>query len=567
MTSSFSPSSPTLEEPQPLDNVQPSSQSRYHFTETQDWFSHNIPRWTSFLPLVTSSHPRALEIGSWEGRSAVWLVTHLFKDTANTGDDNAKHGGEIVCIDHFELLRTDAGKARFELINQNLHATGKPFRVLSQYSVPALMKLLEEEILLSISTRTSVRTQGFDWIYIDGSHEADDTLLDAELAWRLARKDAMVIFDDYHWPEEPEESMHHPKRGIDAFLELHRGEYERLTEPGHYQVVVRKRSEMRMGFLVDIEQKKRKVDVDPDMMPMQIDKALGYGMHIALAVDSAYAMPAAVVILSTVEHTPGCITFYIIDCGLTDEDQRRLRASISISGSRRDGDPGNSLTKDLGAAWAKLDMVEVLPVERVLYLDADVLVRDDLRKLWNTDLQGLPIAAAPDVGYPMGHDGIQEIPYFNAGVLLMDLARIRSGSGIAGLREVGRKMKDSKFRDQDALNAIFGQNNWKELSLKWNAQGLGTYARYPATERASLQLDSMMDPGIVHFTGPVNPSLEAVLHDDVQPPTAKPWGYLGAPGHPFQDEWWEVCERTSWKGARSLNSRKESMEEMERAIN
>ncbi|KAE9382964.1 hypothetical protein BT96DRAFT_1027444, partial [Gymnopus androsaceus JB14] len=124
---------------------------------------------------------------------------------------------------------------------------------------------------------------------------------------------------------------------------------------------------------------------------------------------------------------------------------------------------------------------------------------------------------------------------------------------------MGQEMKDSKFRDQDALNAIF--DNWKELSLKWNAQGLGTYARYPSTERALLQLDSMMDPGIVHFTGPVNPSLEEVLSLYIQPPTAKPWGYLGAPGHPFQDEWWDVCERTLWKGVRSLNSRKESFDE------
>ncbi|KAE9397628.1 glycosyl transferase [Gymnopus androsaceus JB14] len=560
--SSFSPSSPTLDEPQLLINAdQSSSQSRYHFTESQDWFSHNIPHWTSLLPLVTSPHPRVLEIGSWEGRSAVWLLTHLFKDTSNTGDGNAKHGGEIVCIDHFDLFRTDAGKTRFELINRNLQATGKPFRVLSQFSVPALMRLLEEEILLEMSTSTSVRSQGFDWIYIDGSHEADDTLLDAELAWRLARKDAVVIFDDYHWNQEPEESMHHPKRGIDAFLELHRGEYECLTELGHYQVVVRKRSEMRIGFLVDFGEKERSVDVDPDLMSMQIHKAFGYGMHIALAVDSAYAMPAAVVILSTVEHTPGRITFYIIDCGLADEDQQRLRASISITGSERDG----TLTKNLGVVWAKLDMVEVLPVERVLYLDADILVRDDLQELWNTDLQGLLIAAAPDVGHPMGHDEIQKIPYFNAGVLLMDLAKIRSGLGIARLREMGQEMKDSKFRDQDALNAIF--DNWKELSLKWNAQGLGTYARYPSTERALLQLDSMMDPGIVHFTGPVNPSLEEVLNLYVQPPTAKPWGYLGAPGHPFQDEWWDVCERTSWKGVRSLNSRKESMEEeVERAV-
>jgi len=41
--------------------------------------------------------------------------------------------------------------------------------------------------------------QGFDWIYIDGSHESDDIVLDAEVAWRLARLKAILIFDDYAW--------------------------------------------------------------------------------------------------------------------------------------------------------------------------------------------------------------------------------------------------------------------------------------------------------------------------------------------------------------------------------
>lgn len=45
----------------------------------------------------------------------------------------------------------------------------------------------------------------------------------------------------------------------------------------------------------------------------------------------------------------------------------------------------------MGAEWAKVDMIKLLPVERVLYLDSDVLVRVDLRQLWNIDLQGKAI--------------------------------------------------------------------------------------------------------------------------------------------------------------------------------
>ena len=50
--------------------------------------------------------------------------------------------------------------------------------------------------------------------------------------------------------------------------------------------------------------------------------------------------------------------------------------------------PKDTPLGDMGATWAKISMIPqaVLPVERVLYLDADTLVRTDLRALWNTDL-------------------------------------------------------------------------------------------------------------------------------------------------------------------------------------
>ncbi|KAJ3926773.1 MAG: glycosyltransferase family 8 protein [Lentinula lateritia] len=526
----------------------PNHANQFQFTDTQDWFSHNIPHWRNLFPFITSPRPRILEIGSWEGRSAVFLLQNIC-------------GADIVCIDHFDLFRTSAGRERFRKINHNLSLTGKPFRVLPQFSVPALMNLLEKEIL----KEESLGNAGFDWIYIDGSHEADDTFLDGELAWRLARKDAIFIFDDYHWDKEPEDSKHHPKKGIDTFLDLHRGEYVKVTEPEHYQVVLRKTSEMRIGFLVD----KEGLSADEGDA---IKKVFGYGINVALVVDPAYATSAAVVILSAVENTTGRITIYIVDCGLSEEDKQRL---LRLIDPLRANDVtmmfialnAECLGKELGPVWAKLDLAEVLPIERVLYLDADTLIRTSIEMLWQTDLQGQTIAAAPDVGHPMGHDQMGvKMPYFNAGVMLVDLAKMRSRS--AELKQLGRSMKDSKFRDQDVLNTFYA-SQWNRLSLKWNAQGLGTYARYPSPERDMLRLlDPMIDtpdPAIVHFTGPVNPSVEEVLSLYVQPPTAKPWGYLGAPGHPFQAEWWAIVERTGWEYTRSQSANMATAE-MDKAI-
>jgi hypothetical protein len=67
-------------------------------------------------------------------------------------------------------MDTDAGRERYARIKHNLTlAGGGTFRILDLFSVPALMTLLGEEMKLENPAA------GFDWIYVDGSHEADDT--------------------------------------------------------------------------------------------------------------------------------------------------------------------------------------------------------------------------------------------------------------------------------------------------------------------------------------------------------------------------------------------------------
>jgi lipopolysaccharide biosynthesis glycosyltransferase/predicted O-methyltransferase YrrM len=516
------------------------AKTAYRFTPTQDWFSFNIETWSKLFALVTTASPRVLEIGSWEGRSAVFLLDELCKD-----------GGSIVCIDHFDLHDTSAGRERYATILHNLSLTGKPFRVMDEFSFPALMRLLEEEM--------SAKEPGFDWVYVDGSHEADDTLLDGELAWRLAKKGAIFIFDDYKWNVQPVDGIHHPKRGIDAFLSLHKDEYEVLSSADQYQVVLRKLSDMRIGFLA-------KGHARGQDCP-QLNDALGSGVNVALTVDAAYAMPAAVCMRAVVDHTPGRLTFYVVDCGLADDDKRKIEASVSSAENTNvtvlfislpDKALAATAEPQMNAVWAKLDMLRVLPVERVLYLDADVLPRADVRPLWEIDLQGKTLGACVDVGHPNGHADIEKGPYFNAGVLMVDLARARRS--VDALPRLADLLKNAKFRDQDVLNAHF-KADWLPLDLRWNAQGLGTYAEHPSEDRRSLDIASMtQQPQIVHFTGPINPTLVDVLNPWVQPCTSKPWGFVGAPGHPFAPEWWKVLDKTAWAGYATSEEHKERRE-------
>jgi len=78
-----------------------------------------------------------LEIGSWEGRSAVYLLSRLVTDHEYS---------ELVCIDHFDLLQTVAGKQRYENIKKNLALIkDHSWRILRGFSVPALIDLIREE--------------------------------------------------------------------------------------------------------------------------------------------------------------------------------------------------------------------------------------------------------------------------------------------------------------------------------------------------------------------------------------------------------------------------------------
>jgi len=199
-----------------------------------EWFEGQRYRWEEIVePFFRDrEYCRALEIGSWEGGSACWILEHLCG-----GKDNRN---QLVCVDHFDLMETDEGRHRHQTFQDNIHSTGLANRVrlMPEFSIPALFKLMDE-----IVGRENL---GFDLVYIDGSHRADDALLDAELAWRLASNRCIIIFDDYEWDQAEEGTIEHPKSGIDAFLSTHSEEF-RLLSKG-YQIMIQKEVPMRLGF-------------------------------------------------------------------------------------------------------------------------------------------------------------------------------------------------------------------------------------------------------------------------------------------------------------------------------
>ena len=175
---------------------------------TSDWFSRHIPVWSHFFSPLKGQPIRVLEVGSYEGRSSVWLLANILTHPES----------QLSCVDVWE------SKAVRQRFRANMAATGRAGQVIAYVG----------ESAIALKTVPGP----FDVIYIDGNHEARAVLTDAALCWSLLKPGGVLIFDDYGWNGDVEFP---PRHAIDAFLQLWMTQIEVLHKG--YQVVVRRRVE------------------------------------------------------------------------------------------------------------------------------------------------------------------------------------------------------------------------------------------------------------------------------------------------------------------------------------
>jgi len=152
---------------------------------------------------------------------------------------------------------------------------------------------------------------------------------------------------------------------------------------------------------------------------------------VVVAHDDGYAPHSVVTLLSVLDHTPNARLFALIPSTFRQGDAMKVTVGPALTLIRVDesrfatlkGWAGGSL-----ATYLRLSMGDVLPIPRVIYLDADLVVRTDLTPLWSVDLGDSIIAAVPDVAFAdRARLGLAaDEPYFNSGVGVIDLNRWRS---------------------------------------------------------------------------------------------------------------------------------------------
>lgn len=181
------------------------------YTFSNTWFDINARTvWDRIIPQIKPE--KILEIGSYEGASTCFLIDKM----ADTGPL------EIHCVDTWDggVEHKDGGEdmARVEAtFDSNIRAAVGERTTVSVikykgYSDEMLARLLAEG-----------KRGYFDFIYVDGSHQAADVLCDAVLGFRLLKVGGVMVFDDYIWSEDlagGKDFFRCPKPAVDAFVNI-----------------------------------------------------------------------------------------------------------------------------------------------------------------------------------------------------------------------------------------------------------------------------------------------------------------------------------------------------------
>lgn len=188
----------------------------YEFTE--DWFTGHINEWIHRLSDLVDTPCRCLEIGSFEGRSTVWLADNILTHPK----------ASLICIDPL-------------LAEFYYYVDDYPSRLMYNIQRCSYPDKVEVRQGFSQEVLPRLRDLQFDFAYVDGSHEARDVIADWVLLYPLLKKGALVCFDDYGWQGDGGITVHLVKEALDVIMRLWSSKIKVIS--CNYQVWIRKTAE------------------------------------------------------------------------------------------------------------------------------------------------------------------------------------------------------------------------------------------------------------------------------------------------------------------------------------
>ncbi|MBV8361747.1 MAG: glycosyltransferase family 8 protein [Deltaproteobacteria bacterium] len=261
-------------------------------------------------------------------------------------------------------------------------------------------------------------------------------------------------------------------------------------------------------------------------------------MEILCACDKVYVAHTATMLCSLLEHNPGSRIHMFHGADLSSELNTLTLFLSSYHSNILLYDLSDTCFTELPTneyfsttIYYRLLAPYILPknINKILYLDSDLVVRRPLRELWKIDLDNYALAAVEDAKWnPKKQAFISVfsmelapgIKYFNSGVMLINLSYWKlnavSERAIAFVKKHRERLN---FWDQDALNAVL-DGRWISLPAVWNAH-----------HQHVAGVSRVADPAIVHYCGDI-----------------KPWHWRWHEvQHPYKYEYHRYRKRTPWR--------------------
>lgn len=268
-------------------------------------------------------------------------------------------------------------------------------------------------------------------------------------------------------------------------------------------------------------------------------------MNIVLATDHNFIVHCATTIMSIVANNDRA-NIYVLTDYLNHKDVDTLENVVKHNDSSLFIiEVNKDLFKDFPmpsiktlshislATYYRLYVAELLPksVDKVIYLDCDIVVRKSMMALWETDISGYALAAvyqnvdwnferACSLGYSA------EFGYFNAGVLLMNLTYWRENNVLNTFIEfIKQKQESILYHDQDVLNGTLFSVT-KRLPARWNMLTDMFRKRYLDTNEYNAEgvilhdhqdykadiIKESKDPYVIHFVSRPKPWANGCKH-------------------------------------------------------
>jgi lipopolysaccharide biosynthesis glycosyltransferase len=257
-------------------------------------------------------------------------------------------------------------------------------------------------------------------------------------------------------------------------------------------------------------------------------------LRILCAADAGYAPQLCTMLVSLLAHQPPGreIEIYILATGMPEVERRRIEDGLQAEFPRsrrllhwlspaQDALRGLHISHHVNLeTYSRLLAPAVLPAEidRILYLDADMIIVADLGPLYDRPFDGHAVLAAREVEVGTVSDkygifnyeslGIPaDQPYFNAGVLLMNLRQWREEKLSDRIFEYLRTHGNAVHSwDQGGMNAIL-HDRWGEIHPQWNQTRAILYPEIWVEKGLTMEdwRRAKNEPKIIHYTGPAKP--------------------------------------------------------------